>query len=130
VSTYIVDTHALVWYLARDKKLSKRAEKILDDPHTTLIIPTIVLAETKYLFRKRKINIPFRLILSAIEQDQRCQIYPFDLASIEKLDESLNLHDAMIVAAGLVFKESVDPSTAILTKDRDIREAGLIETIW
>lgn len=38
MSTFIVDTHALVWYLDKDKKLSKSAEKALDSSNVTLVI--------------------------------------------------------------------------------------------
>jgi len=43
VSTFIIDTHALVWYLDGDARLSKAAESSLDDPAATIVIPTIVL---------------------------------------------------------------------------------------
>ncbi len=44
-NTYVVDTHALVWYLTDDMKLSEEAAAIIEksergDP--TVVIPTIV----------------------------------------------------------------------------------------
>lgn len=50
--TFVVDTHALVWFLARDARLSERARTVLQDPAVRLIIPAIVLAEIKYLGSK------------------------------------------------------------------------------
>src|SRR5450432_2225120 len=48
---YVVDTHALIWYLRKDKKLSQRAQTIFqaaEENQTLLIISAIVLAELYY----------------------------------------------------------------------------------
>jgi len=49
VKTFVVDTHALIWFISRDPRLGNRARAILRDPDVRLIIPAIVLAEIKYL---------------------------------------------------------------------------------
>lgn len=130
MSTFVVDTHALVWYLDKDKKLSKNAEIALDSANAILVIPTIVLAEVKHLFRKRRISISFEDVMHAIENDKRCIIYPFDLSCVEYLDERLDLHDGIIVATGVIFHDSVDQFTKIITRDIAIKQSGLINTLW
>lgn len=130
MNTFIVDTHALVWYLDKDKKLSKTAEKALDSSDVSLVIPTVVLAEVKYLFSKRRISISFENVMQAIENDHRCIIYPFDLSCVEHLDERLDLHDGIIVATGVIFRDSVDQSTKIITRDVTIKQSGIINTLW
>lgn len=48
---YVVDTHALIWYLLNDKKLSTRAKALFEaaEQHQTmLIISAIVMAELYY----------------------------------------------------------------------------------
>lgn len=130
MSTFIIDTHALVWYLDKDKKLSKNAEKAMDSLNATLVIPTMVLAEVKHLFSKRRISISFEDVMQAIENDKRCIIYPFDLSCVEYLDERLDLHDGIIVATSVIFRDSVDQSTRIVTKDTSIRQSGIITTMW
>ena len=42
---YVLDTHALIWYLEGNPKLSSRAKGIIDDPDNSLILPIIALAE-------------------------------------------------------------------------------------
>lgn len=54
MKTYVVDTHALVWYLTGDRRLGPQAEAVLNDPDVTLIIPAIVLAEIKDLAHKER----------------------------------------------------------------------------
>jgi hypothetical protein len=57
-------------------------------------------------------------------------VYPFDFACVEAIDERLNLHDAIIAATAVVFRDSVDPSTALVTKDEEIRDSGVVKTLW
>jgi len=57
-------------------------------------------------------------------------VYPFDFACVEALAERLNLHDAIITATAVVFRDSVDSSTALVTRDDEIRAAGVVKTIW
>lgn len=68
--------------------------------------------------------------MAAIESDPRCVIYPFDLACVENLDERLNLHDGVIAATGVLFRDSLDTSTKLITRDKAIKELGIIDTIW
>ncbi len=53
-----VDTHAIIWYLTRDPRLSRRAESTLD--HATLEgclihVPSICLVEMTYLVEKGRL---------------------------------------------------------------------------
>jgi len=130
VSTFVLDTHVLVWYIDGDKRLSKAATAALDEPSARLVIPTIVLAEVRYLFGRRRIPVSFQDVVEAIEGDPRCVVYPFDFACVEALDERLNLHDAIIAATAAVFRDSLDASTALVTRDDAIRTAGVVKTIW
>ena len=130
MSTYIVDTHALVWYFDENPFLPKTVVEIWDSKDAILVIPTVVLAEIRYLFFKKKIKVSFQQGVNYIEEDARCKIHPFDFMCVEVLDERLNLHDAMIVATGVVYKKYVDSLTRIITKDEKIKNIKLIETIW
>ncbi|MFW6162170.1 MAG: type II toxin-antitoxin system VapC family toxin [Planctomycetota bacterium] len=130
MSTFVVDTHALVWYIDGDDRLSGAAEASLDDGAASLVIPTIVLAEVRHLFGKRRIRLSFEDVVVAIEADARCVVYPFDFACVQALDERLDLHDGIIVATAVVFRNSVDPATSLVTRDRTIQAAGIVKTVW
>jgi PIN domain nuclease of toxin-antitoxin system len=54
---YIIDTHALIWFLEGNNKLGENAKKILGDPHSQLILPSIVLAEAIWIVEKGKTSI-------------------------------------------------------------------------
>ena len=120
METYVLDTHPLVWYLDGDPRLSKKAERIIKDRESRLIVPTIVLAETKYLFAKKRIRVSFDHILEMVEKDYRVKIHPFDLSCLERLDPSLNLHDGIIVATAQLFRETFDAKTSLISRDREI----------
>jgi PIN domain nuclease of toxin-antitoxin system len=125
--TFIVDTHALAWFVSRDPRLSDKARTILRDPNVRLIIPAIVLAEIKYLAHKGRLTQTLDEVLRVIGSDPRCTIYPIDLSVVSKAPFGLNIHDGLIVGTALVQREAV---TGILTRDEAIASSGLVPTLW
>jgi PIN domain nuclease of toxin-antitoxin system len=48
METFVVDTHALAWFLADDERLSPSALRVLstaEESATQVLVPTLVLAE-------------------------------------------------------------------------------------
>jgi PIN domain nuclease of toxin-antitoxin system len=130
MNVYVLDTHVLVWYLDNDTKLPKRIQKILDSEDAIFVIPTIVLAEIKYLFAKKRIGISFAKVIDALREDSRVRIHPFDFSCVELLNTEFDLHDGMIVATAILFRDNFNKNTFLITKDEKIRKSGLIKTIW
>ena len=118
--TYIVDTHILIWYLDRNKKLRPLHLKILKDNGNKLVFSTIVLAEIKHLISVKRIKVDFDKVTDYLSASENCIIYPVDEEVIEEMPEGLNIHDALIVATGLVFKNRLKEEVRILTEDEDI----------
>ncbi|MGH7962611.1 MAG: type II toxin-antitoxin system VapC family toxin [Candidatus Binatia bacterium] len=127
MSTFVVDTHALVWFLSRDSRLSGPARSILQDPTVRLIIPAIVLAEIKYLSSKGRFLQTLDDMLRVISTDQRCLVYPIDLGVIRQAPAALDIHDSLIVGTALVQTIAVD---GILTCDEAITASGLVPVVW
>ncbi|MFN4218756.1 MAG: type II toxin-antitoxin system VapC family toxin [Candidatus Bipolaricaulia bacterium] len=126
---YLLDTHALIWFLEGGRKLGARALKILRDDQQKLLIPSIVLAEAKYLAHKSKITLPFTEILEAVT-DPRCTIYPLDLAVIEAMPPDLEIHDAILCGTALVCMDSWGEDVRVITKDEAIVQSGIVATTW
>lgn len=126
---YIVDTHILVWYMTNSSRLKRKIRKILDNPQNKFVIPIIVLAEIKYLIFRKKINVNYRKLINVIGRMDNVLIYNVDINVIEKMPLSLDIHDALIVATGLVFKELFNEEIKILTIDKDIINFGKISVI-
>jgi len=125
--TYVIDTHALVWFIGRDQRLSNTVRAILRDPNVSIIISVIVLVEIKYLSHKGRFAQTLDEVLEVIDRDSRCTIYPVDINVINKAPLDLNIHDSLIVGTALVQPETV---TGVLTKDEAIVSSGLVPTVW
>jgi PIN domain nuclease of toxin-antitoxin system len=125
--TFVVDTHALAWFVSRDRRLGARARTVLRDPNVRLIIPAIILAEIKYLAHKGRLTQTLDEVLRVIGSDLRCTIYPVDLSVISKAPLGLDIHDSLIVGTALVQREAI---TGILTRDEAITSSKLVPTLW
>lgn len=126
---YVVDTHTIVWYFTDDKRLSKRALKILENSVRTglIIIPSIVLAEIMYIAHKGKITISFEETLNKIEEYQNFYIVPLDVEILriaDKINKNLEMHDRLIVSTAIYY------DATLITKDRKIRRLKLCKNIW
>jgi len=127
---YVVDTHAIVWFLEGDARLSKAAYNALINIDAQLVIPTIVLAEITFLYAKHRVTIGLAEVIAYITSAENCVIYPLDETVIDHIPTSLDIHDAIIVATALVFRDVLEENTAVITKDGKIGTSGLVNVIW
>ncbi|WP_211167726.1 type II toxin-antitoxin system VapC family toxin [Pseudanabaena yagii] len=130
---YIIDTHALIWFLEGNSRLGAIAKEILSDASSELILPAIALAESAWIVSRGKTSIPsVEALLKVVKDDERVSIYPLDFDVIErsiKLISINEMHDRQIVSTALVI-ESQGNQVAILTCDQNICEAKAIATVW
>lgn len=128
---YIVDTHALVWFLEKSSKLGKDARKTLLDPDSIIVVPTIVLAEIRFLFAKEKFRVSLDHVFSVIKDNPKCIIYPLDTDIVNIIPTTLEIHDAIITGTALFFEKMSDSEdVVVITKDRVVIESGLVKTVW
>ena len=98
MTSYIIDTHALVWFLEKSPKLGKNARNALIDSNSSIIIPSIVLAEIKFLYAKNRFSTSLEQVFSVMEDDPRCIIQPLDVDTVNMIPTTLEIHDAIITA--------------------------------
>lgn len=127
---YVVDTHALAWYLTRDPRLGNEARQVLADPTAQLVIPAIVLAETKYISEHGRISISFDEVMRTIASDARTTIFPLDVFSVSNMPGNLDIHDGLIVATAFSARQLFAEEIAILTRDELIMAANLLPVVW
>ncbi len=125
--SYVTDTHALVGYTVGT--LPARVDKVFQDVESgesTAFIPTIVLAECLYLVENKKIDIDFNELLNRIQTSRNFVPTSFNLQVLRLLPEIRlsELHDRIIVATSKIL------NAKLITKDKLIRESGIVETIW
>jgi len=129
---YIIDTHALIWYLEGNPRLGSKAKSIMEDDANEFVIPIIALAEAVFIVELGKTTIPsVSDLLSDIDGSPNIKIYPLDRDILNKtlLITDLEMHDRQIVATALYLQEQ-DNEVAILTKDEQITNSQLVDTIW
>lgn len=133
MNAYVTDTHALIWYLQENQKLSRKVKTIFescDNGETIVYIPVICLIEFVYLYEKRK--IPFQLYEELenifLSGDTNFIIVDINLDVVKHLrtiarDNIPDLPDRIIAATAL-FK-----NLPLISRDRMITHSK-IETIW
>ena len=130
---YVVDTHALVWFLEGNSRLGTNAKTILANPDSQLILPAIALAEAVWIVDRGRTSIPSVTdLFDAVNSDPRIAIYPIDQAVIEQsisLSVITEMHDRLIVATALIL-ENRGKKIGLLTCDRNITASALITIIW
>ncbi len=127
---YVLDTHPVVWFLESSQRLSQRALSIVRDPSQSFILPTIVLVEMAYLYAKGRIEVSAEIVRQRLIAVSNCILYPLDEQVVNRIPLGLNIHDAIIVATALVYRDLLLESVAVITKDGEITRSGLIETVW
>lgn len=130
MDTYVVDAHALVWFIAEDGRLSAPAKQILEqaeDADVQVLIPTIVLAEIAHIAQKKKVEVTIEDILKCIERGDGFVIVPFDYEVFKaalRLPAEWEIHDRIIAATALNY------ASKLISADRVLRESDEIETLW
>jgi len=129
----VVDTHALVWYLAEPQRLSQRASDALDQASATgepIYASAISLVELIYLIEKGRLPqaVMDRLGEALATPDAEVSVVPVDqevamaVRAIPRRDVP-DLPDRIIAATALRL------DLPLVTRDRKI-QASQIKSIW
>jgi PIN domain nuclease of toxin-antitoxin system len=127
---YIVDTHALFWYLSADPKLGQKAKEVFkrsEKGKCDLVVPIVVLLEALVIIEKLKVNFTWKEFIEAISVFPKVVVYPINsqiLPVIREVSSKLELHDRSIVATAKVF------SAPVITLDPEIKKYGKVGIIW
>lgn len=130
---YILDTHALVWFLEGNPRLGAGAKAVLEDETSELILPMIALAEACWIIEHGRTSIPkVADFLATIDDDPRIQVVPLDRSILDKtLDITVitEMHDRQIIATALNIADSGE-NVIVLTKDNNIQLSELVPIVW
>jgi len=132
-TTYMIDTHALVWFPEGNPRLGKNARLVLEDEDSKLVLPLIALAKACWIIEHGRTSIPaVSDFLAAVDADPRVNITPLDRSILDKtlsMTVIEEMHDRQIIATAMLLLEEGE-TVAVLTKDTDIRRSGLVPTVW
>jgi PIN domain nuclease of toxin-antitoxin system len=129
----VADTHAVIWYIFRDSRLSVTARTTIEQiaaEGNQVAFSSITLAEIVYLSEKGRINSMTldRLLIEVASDSALLVEIPFDrdiALTLRQVDRSQipDLPDRIIAATGLYLK------VPIISRDRRI-QLSTIDTIW
>ena len=127
---YVLDTHPLIWLVGQSPLLSQTALSAMSNPTAPLVVPTMCLVEIKYLAAKNRITVTPDQIERRLRNTPNAKIHSLDEQVVSQIPLSLDIHDAVIVATALVYRDIFKQPTALITKDGKITRSGLIQTVW
>ena len=126
---YVLDTHALFWYLINSTKLSELGRQVFQKAfagEATLILSPIVLLELYGVARKVAAPFDFATELALFEQPP-FRIEPITLADLRLFDQLSSipeLHDRLIAATAFRL------NAPILTRDSLINACADVTCVW
>lgn len=127
---YVVDTHALIWYLQNDKKLSVRAKALFEaaeQNQTMLIVSAIVLAELYYANGKFQWFPDFTVLYADLISKPYLRFVPLDHQHVLDFDRDYlvpEMHDRTII--GLARRLNAP----LITTDPLITRANPVMIEW
>lgn len=134
MKSFVADTHAVIWYLSGNKRLSGKVRTIFKNAQSgraNVVIPSIVLVETIFLVQRERLDgQALKPLLTLTENpDDGVYIYPLNKAVVQALSHFgpatiPELVDRIIAATALHL------STPILTVDSAIQASDLVKTVW
>ncbi|MFN2221672.1 MAG: type II toxin-antitoxin system VapC family toxin [Candidatus Promineifilaceae bacterium] len=129
----VADTHAVLWYLYNDSRLSAMAINVMDvadQAGDQIAIASVTLAEVAYLVEKGRIHaLSFERVVTALEQVNATLVeIPFDRTTaraMRQIDRNQvpDLPDRIVAATALHL------GVPVVSRDRKIR-SSIVTTIW
>jgi len=133
VTSVVGDTHALLWYLLDDPRLSSAAVAAFDGATKagrTIYVPSMCIVEATYLVEKGRIVPAALAVMDDVLGDPASPLRMIELnhavaTAVRRVSRQAvpDLPDRVIAATALAL------GLPLITRDGKIRASG-IETIW
>lgn len=129
----VADTHAILWYLYDDARLSSHAGAVMDaadDAGDQIAISAMTLVEIVYLVEKGRVDaLAFQRVLLALDRDDATLVeIPVD-RSIAVMARQLNRTEVPELPDRIVAATALHLGVPAITRDRKI-STSMISTIW
>ncbi len=126
---YVVDTHALFWYLTGDARLSAAARAAIDrrrDGAGVVLVSVISVAELYYVNAKAGGPLDFRRELEGLVRGgvEVVPVVAEDVFLFEQLGKVPEMHDRIIAAL------AVRRGASLVTRDGDLADVAGVPVVW
>jgi PIN domain nuclease of toxin-antitoxin system len=128
----VADTHATVWYLYGDRRLSPRARSTIDEAAVAgkqIAVSAITLAELVYLVEKGRIQeTAFERLLEVFQGTEVLVEAPFDRA-VARAMRTVSRSEVPDLPDRIIAATAVHLGVPAISRDGKIRTSS-VDTIW
>ena len=127
----VLDTCAIIWDALEPTKLTPKAKKAIERHSNQLIICDISIWEIAMLIRKKRIVVDFATsgLIGLILQARNFRVQDIT-PEIAELSVNFGSQINSDPADRLIMATSVLRNAPVVTADGNLRDSGLLETIW
>jgi PIN domain nuclease of toxin-antitoxin system len=129
----VADTHAFMWYVQNDSRLSAAAGEALDaavaadDP---IFVSAATAVELRYLADKGTVSQDeYRWYLMTLETSAAAEVAPVDL-DVARAVELVPRNDVPDPFDRMIAATAVALGVPLVTADRRLRKLDAVDTIW
>lgn len=132
---YTTDTHSILWHLAKNRRLSRRARRAFvsaNEGTVQILVPSMVLVEAIFLAQRQRVSEKqVAGLFSAVSEEARAsfRIVPLDMAVAEAVGHFgpaaiPDMPDRIIAATARAL------AVPLITADSIIGASGLVDVVW
>ncbi len=121
MTTYLLDTHVLLWWLTDPRQLSSQAQKAIRHPENTLLLSSAAVWEMAIKRTIGRLEYPGNLL--EILQHERIEILPIDAHHALAVADLELLHNDPFDRIQIV--QAKIEGLTIMTRDEKIKQYGI-----
>ena len=130
--SFVLDTNALLPIMFSVNDLTRLGRALVEsaqDYQAELVVPAVSLVEANLEMRTgwRRHQIPFEQLMAAILERDYMRIEPLGTDQLAVLPTLRNIPEML---DQLIAAHAITNDAPLMTRDRAIRDSGLIECIW
>ena len=127
----VLDTCAIVWDALDATKLTPKARKAIDRHESELLICDISIWEIAILISRKRLEVDFAAsgFISLLLQSRNFHIQEIT-PEIAEMSVNFGSQISNDPADRLIAATSVLRNAPVVTADRNLRDAPMVETIW
>jgi PIN domain nuclease of toxin-antitoxin system len=128
-SSYLLDTHTLLWFLSGDERISSKSRNVISDPEDRCFVSIASLWEMAIKTKIGKLDLPFDLNALANHLfKNNIKILPI---ALEHILETVNLEDQHRDPFDrIIIAQAKYERLTIISKDENFLRYAHIKLIW
>ena len=127
---FVVDTHALWWYLKSPARLTPAASavfRLAETGNATIVVPAIAIAEIYFLSAKLGQPVAPSTLLDALAGVSGIEVSDLGRAQLERLDRFRGIHE---MHDRLIAAEAAALGAPVVTRYSALSASSQVQTIW